>query len=206
MVLQQSEIDETNNIISAEISVVKGGDGGSNHVSLESMVDIGRYDILQEGSPTGTSRTSSEGDSSGMTTVNAVHDTASRSVAFDVLPMLQQGNPGAYVQHKVQDPYYPSIKIQSNGYIAVQQIKLNDEESNNHTNFSFHEACASEDINIEDLFAMLKRHPELASEQDEFGDYPAHVFANNDALIYTTESEDDLVDFLFELYCAFPGG
>ncbi|KAL7482462.1 hypothetical protein ACHAW6_008132 [Cyclotella cf. meneghiniana] len=205
VVFQEPEIGETNNMISPEISFVKGGYGASNYMSPESMTDIGRHDILQEGSPTLTSRTSSEDDGVGMTTVNAVPDTVSRSVAFDVLPMLQIGNPGAHAHHKIQDPYYPSIKIQSNGYDAVQQIKLNDEESKTHTNFGFHEACASEDISIEDLFAMLKCNPELASEQDNFGDYPAHIFANNDALIYTTESEDDLVDFLFELYCAYPG-
>ncbi|KAL3794639.1 hypothetical protein HJC23_010067 [Cyclotella cryptica] len=200
-----SEVDKTNNVISREGFIVKDIVGGSNNLSLHSIADTGRYNNSPEGSLIGTSRTSSEDNSSDMTTVNAVPDTASRSVAFDVLPMLQQGEPGGYVHHKIQDPYHPPETKQSNGYHVVQQIQLNDEESKNYTNFSFHEACASEDVDIEDLFAMLRRDPELASQQDEFGDYPAHIFANNDALIYTTESDDDLVDFLFELYCAFPG-
>jgi hypothetical protein len=70
---------------------------------------------------------------------------------------------------------------------------------------SFHKACESEDINICELRAMLKAKPELASYQDQFGDFPAHIFANNDSVIYT-QSDLDIEDFVFELYSAFPGG
>jgi len=51
---------------------------------------------------------------------------------------------------------------------------------------TLHEMCASDDIEIDDLRDVLRSKPELASVQDKFGDYAAHIFANNDSFIYTS--------------------
>jgi len=51
---------------------------------------------------------------------------------------------------------------------------------------TLHELCASDDIEIDDLRDVLRTKPELASVQDKFGDYAAHIFANNDSFIYTS--------------------
>ena len=48
---------------------------------------------------------------------------------------------------------------------------------------------------------MLKAKPDLASIQDEFGDYLAQIFANNDSMIYC-QSDCDVVEFIFELFFA----
>ena len=51
---------------------------------------------------------------------------------------------------------------------------------------TLHEMCASDDVEIDDLRDILRAKPELASVQDKFGDYAAHIFANNDSFIYTS--------------------
>ena len=51
---------------------------------------------------------------------------------------------------------------------------------------TLHELCASDDVEIDDLRDVLRSKPELASVQDKFGDYAAHIFANNDSFIYTS--------------------
>jgi len=65
-------------------------------------------------------------------------------------------------------------------------------------------ACASDEMEITNLRELLKSKPELASVEDDFGDYPANVFANNDSFIYT-DCDVEVQQFLFELYAAFPG-
>mmetsp|Transcript_1247 Transcript_1247/g.2827 ORF Transcript_1247/g.2827 Transcript_1247/m.2827 type:complete len:755 (+) Transcript_1247:1120-3384(+) len=50
---------------------------------------------------------------------------------------------------------------------------------------------------------MLKAKPELAAVQDEFGDYPAHIFARNDAFIFA-QADCDVENFVIELYEACP--
>ncbi|KAL7463507.1 hypothetical protein ACHAXS_003867 [Conticribra weissflogii] len=68
---------------------------------------------------------------------------------------------------------------------------------------SLHEACESEYTDIYKLSAMLKAKPELAAVQDELGDYPAHVFARNDAFIFA-QADCDVENFVVELYDACP--
>lgn len=53
---------------------------------------------------------------------------------------------------------------------------------------TLHEMCASDsdDVEIDDLRDVLRSKSELASVQDQFGDYAAHIFANNDSFIYTS--------------------
>ena len=62
---------------------------------------------------------------------------------------------------------------------------------------TLHEMCASDDIEIDDLRDVLRSKPELASVQDKFGDYAAHIFANNDSFIYTSS------DCKFFFICMF---
>ena len=99
---------------------------------------------------------------------------------------------------------------------------------------TLHEMCASDDIEIDDLRDILRSKPELASVQDKFGDYAAHIFANNDSFIYTSSDckffscvlfgmnffllciphlclyiyifnlLDEVMDFVLELYKACP--
>lgn len=66
-----------------------------------------------------------------------------------------------------------------------------------------HEACASDEMDVEELRTLLTSHPELASVRDQFGDYPAHIFANNCSFIYTS-CDQDVQQFVFELYTACP--
>ncbi|KAL7543156.1 hypothetical protein ACHAXR_013255 [Thalassiosira sp. AJA248-18] len=68
---------------------------------------------------------------------------------------------------------------------------------------TLHKACENDETEIDDLREILRSKPELASVQDDFGDYPAHIFANNDAFIYTS-SDYDVQQFVFELYTACP--
>lgn len=70
---------------------------------------------------------------------------------------------------------------------------------------TLHEACASEDADMNDLREILKSKPELAAVVDDFGDYAAHVFAKSctDSFIYTS-SDQDVQQFTIELYTAHP--
>jgi hypothetical protein len=101
---------------------------------------------------------------------------------------------------------YSSEKIQTNGIITVDNLVTNSNETVAYDKLSFHEACASEDVTIEELHMRLRRNPDAASLKDQFGDYPAHIFANNDVFIYTADCDEVLVEFLMELYSAYPGG
>ncbi|KAL9186107.1 hypothetical protein ACHAXT_005345 [Thalassiosira profunda] len=79
------------------------------------------------------------------------------------------------------------------------------EESSRRTiDLSLHKACASEDIELEELRDILRANPDLASYADEFGDYPAHIFANNDAFIYCSSTDFEVQQWVFELYTACP--
>ena len=62
---------------------------------------------------------------------------------------------------------------------VIQQMKPN-------VDLTLHKACASDEIEIDELRMILRMKSELASIQDEYGDYPAHIFANNDSCIYTS--------------------
>ncbi len=68
---------------------------------------------------------------------------------------------------------------------------------------SLHKACASDEIEISDLRQLLHSSPHLASIQDEYGDYPAHVFARNESFIYTN-CDESVQEFAYELYRACP--
>ncbi|KAL7552296.1 hypothetical protein ACHAWF_018276 [Thalassiosira exigua] len=68
---------------------------------------------------------------------------------------------------------------------------------------SLHDLCASEDADIDDLRRLLRAQPDLASVRDQFGDYPAHVFANNPTFMYAS-CDEDVKDFLVELYRSHP--
>jgi hypothetical protein len=204
-ILQQPAVGKNTNIISSEGSAVKDAEGGSKNAIPEATAKEDSIVILPESPPIGTRSNSGAGDRDFMI-VDAIPNTDLRSRESGVLPMLQQCQAGMCVRKKMQNKDDPSEEILSNGNHLVQHIETNYVEGNNYNNLTFHEACASDDINIDDLLKMLKRNPESASKQDEVGDYPAHIFANNDAVVYVTESEDDLVEFLYELYCAFPGG
>jgi len=68
---------------------------------------------------------------------------------------------------------------------------------------SLHEACASDEIEICELRKLLRSSPHLAAIQDEYGDYPAHVFARNESFIYTP-SDENVQEFAYELYQACP--
>lgn len=105
-------------------------------------------------------------------------------------------------QYKVQDPHYVADHLFSNG----TNINADVESTHELHHLVFHEACASEEINIEDLRIMLRRNLEAAAIRDKFGNYPAHIFGNNDAVIYCDSSDEEVLEFLFELYCAYPGG
>ncbi|KAL7480283.1 hypothetical protein ACHAW6_005975 [Cyclotella cf. meneghiniana] len=203
-ILKQPVVGINDNIISSEGSAVSRDRGGSKNAFPEAAAKEGSNVILPECPLIGTRSISGAVDRD-LVMVDAIPNTALRSGELDVLPMLQQCQAGMCVRRKMKNKDNPSEEVQSNGHYVVQHTEANYEEGNNHINLTFHEACSSDDINIDDLLRMLKRNPELASKQDEAGDYPAHIFANNDALFYVTESEDDLVEFLYELYCAFPG-
>lgn len=113
------------------------------------------------------------------------------------------------ILESVQQPgvYNGQIKVQDPSSMHTNGMDMTDLESTHElSNLTFHEACASEDVNIEELRAMLKSNPKAAQIQDKFGDYPAHIFAKNDAVIYCESSDDDVFEFLFELYCACPRG
>lgn len=124
------------------------------------------------------------------------------------------------------EPYVPSIPQQSS-QLTVEIDSGDDEEKNTQTpvintgrvrfgsddqiiqvakpdvDLSLHIACAAEDAEIDDLRKLLRSKPHLASIQDDYGDYAAHVFANNDAFIYTS-SDYDVQQYVFELYTACP--
>lgn len=204
-ILQQPVVGINDKIISSEGSAVTHARDGSKNAIPEAAAKEGSNVILPECPLIGTRSISGAVDRD-LVMFDAIPNTALRSGELDVLPMLQQYQAGMCLRRKMKNKDNPSEEVQSNGHYVVQHTEANYEEGNNHINLTFHEACASDDINIDDLLRMLKRNPELASKQDEAGDYPAHIFASNDALIYVTESEDDLVEFLYELYCAFPGG
>jgi hypothetical protein len=135
----------------------------------------------------------------------ATIDESERSgsvVSVDAIlePVQQQGTFNGH--QKIQDLYSSTDPIYSNEMNGNSDIELAP-SSDTHI---FHEACSSEDINIEELSTILRLNPQVASVRDEYGDYPAHIFANNDAVIYGQESDNEVLDFLFQLYCAYPEG
>ncbi|KAL7549294.1 hypothetical protein ACHAWF_012562 [Thalassiosira exigua] len=68
---------------------------------------------------------------------------------------------------------------------------------------TFHELCRSEYATIDELRAMLRSSPRSASIPNDVGYYPAHIFADNDAMIYA-QSQEEGNRFVFELYRAYP--
>jgi len=98
-----------------------------------------------------------------------------------------------------------SFALLSNSQIMVQEADYQSSQEAPDLDLRLHKACASEESQINDLRNILTSNPHLASIPDEFGDYPAHIFANNDAFIYTSSSEDrEVQQFVFELYTACP--
>ena len=93
-------------------------------------------------------------------------------------------------EKKMQTPEQPpqsssnggrvSFDLANTQVIQQQQMKLTN------VDLTLHKACASDEIEIDELRMILRMKPELASIQDEYGDYPAHIFANNDSFIYTS--------------------
>jgi hypothetical protein len=138
-----------------------------------------------------------ESSRNGFTTIDESERSASVVSVDAILETSQQFN-----GLKFQDPYPPADPIYSNEMNGAADIEL----APNSGAHSFHEACSSEDINIEDLSKALRLNPEVAWIRNKYGDYPAHIFANNDAVIFGQESDNEVLDFLFELYCAYPGG
>jgi hypothetical protein len=96
--------------------------------------------------------------------------------------------------------FHPSTTTTSE---AAQDAGGNSSEANETLDLSFHEACAFDEAKISDLRQLLRNSPHLASIQDTYGDYPAHIFARNEAFIYTT-CDDDVQEFAYELYLACP--
>ena len=148
--------------------------------------------------------------SDNIVSVDAIPETVERSIAFDHHHNLDIGR---HDEHgKTQDPFDPNIQSTELSRSHEDDVEINGEDSNNSEwssgfgNVSFLEACASDDVNIEDLRVMLKQNPKVAAVRDEYGDYPAHIFANNDAVIYGEDSDDDVLEFVFELYSAHPEG
>lgn len=90
-------------------------------------------------------------------------------------------------EKKMQTPEQPPQSSSNGGRVSfdlantqvIQQMKPN-------VDLTLHKACASDEIEIDELRTILRMKPELASIQDEYGDYPAHIFANNDSCIYTS--------------------
>lgn len=138
-----------------------------------------------------------ESSRNGFTTIDESERSASVVSVNAILETSQQFN-----GLKFQDPYPPADPIYSDEMNGTADIELAP-SSGAH---SFHEACSSEGINIEDLSKMLRLNPEVACIRNKYGDYPAHIFANNDAVIFGRESDNEVLEFLFELYCAYPGG
>ena len=87
----------------------------------------------------------------------------------------------------------------------IQIINNNNEEPDNDEliDLTLHKLCASDEVDISDIRNFLQTHPELAFVRDKFGDYPAHIFANNDSFIYTS-SDYEVQQFAYELYKACP--
>ena len=93
-------------------------------------------------------------------------------------------------EKKMQTPEQPpqsssnggrvSFDLANTQVIQQQQMKLTN------VDLTLHKACASDEIEIDELRMILRMKPELASIQDEYGDYPAHIFATNDSFIYTS--------------------
>ena len=149
--------------------------------------------------------------SAGIVLVDAIPETLQRSIAFNHYPSLDIRRHDEH--NEIQDPFDPNIQSSelSKTYYYEDSIQNNTETtrldwSPDLDQVSFLEACASDDVKIEHLRVMLKHKPEVAALKDEYGDYPAHVFANNDAVIYGEDSDDDVLEFVFELYCAYPEG
>mmetsp|Transcript_1103 Transcript_1103/g.2297 ORF Transcript_1103/g.2297 Transcript_1103/m.2297 type:complete len:938 (-) Transcript_1103:62-2875(-) len=96
-----------------------------------------------------------------------------------------------------------SPNIDNHGRVRFSKNPQIIHETKPKIDLSLHKACASEDAEIDDLRETLKSKPELASVVDEYGDYVAHVFANNHSFIFTS-SDYDVQQFAFELYTAYP--
>ena len=77
-------------------------------------------------------------------------------------------------------------ELQSSGLVRFSHKPQVIPDLRTEADLTLHEMCASDDIEIDDLRDILRSKPELASVQDKFGDYAAHIFANNDSFIYTS--------------------
>ena len=126
--------------------------------------------------------------------------------------MINNGHFG--MNYNIDDPSHlreesSKLNNEENKIQAFEQNLLHTRlDQSNHkktqaTELSFHEACGSEYVDIYDLRAMLKAKPELAAMKDELGEYPAHIFANNDSFMFS-QSDGDVEDFVTELYAAYP--
>ena len=94
--------------------------------------------------------------------------------------------------------YVQDDELQSSGLVRFINKPQVIPDLRPEADLTLHEMCASDDIEIDDLRDILRAKPELASVQDKFGDYAAHIFANNDSFIYTSS---DCKFFFMCVYC-----
>jgi hypothetical protein len=212
-------VKPTSNASTYNINKIPNNESEENVQEQFKVTDGSNTGTPLEGSAAGTCTSTSTEEEKSVVSVDAIPEISPRSIPFDNLPILKYNDLGGYHGfHKIQDPYTTKpVEFSSNGnnidYSSNNEdaqlqadVEANHEWNADYNKLSFDAACASEDVNVEDLRAMLRRNPEVAAIKNAYGDYPAHIFANNDAVVYGEYSEENIAEFLFELYCAFPGG
>jgi len=208
---QPSTSSSENEVVSRDMQVVQG---------VPEELNCSLSSVLQKFSPSNNNNTPI------ISTDNKISDGIQRQSSFlTANSHASQTEPTAYIPHHNK---LPELLSQQNSQLTVEiDIEDDDEEkemqhvqddellSSGLIRFSnkpqvipdirpeedltLHELCASDDIEIDDLRDVLRSKPELASVQDKFGDYAAHIFANNDSFIYTSSDCKFYVSVWIEL-------
>ena len=196
---QPSTSSSDNEVVSRDMQVVEG---------VPEELSCSLSSVLQKFSPSNNNNTPA------ISTNNNTVDGIQRQSSFlTANSHTSQTEPTAYIPHHNN---LPELLSQQNSQLTVEIDNEDDDEekkmqhvqddelqssglvrfSINKTqvipdlrleaDLTLHELCASDDIEIDDLRDILRTKPELASVQDKFGDYAAHIFANNDSFIYTS--------------------
>jgi len=191
--------DNENEVLSRDMQVVEG---------VPEELSCSLSSVLQKFSPSNNNNTPT------ISTNNNTADGIQRQSSFlTANSHTSQIEPTAYIP---QHNNLPELLSQQNSQLTVEIDSEDDDEekkmqhvqddellSSGSVRFSInkplvipdlrpdedltlHDMCASDDVEIDDLRDVLRSKPELASVQDKFGDYAAHIFANNDSFIYTS--------------------